>query len=336
LQNIACVFYCEDIAGPQGQSFSQQQFFVGPPGESFGRSVAVSGGSIVIGGYLPTPYTDPAPPGVGKLYVYRFDHDTSKWVSDAMIERTDTGPDWELGYDVAIDADVIAAGFFRATTPGRGVLSAGVFRRSASAGDWRFESDVTATADTDLLLATRWLSLSGDRLAIGDPYSLHRDSFGSVQLFAYSAGQGSWAHFADLYSAIPQTSASRFGWSVSIDGATAIVGAPELLGEDTTDGKVHFFELNGVDCNVNGVCDASDIKVGTSTDANHNAILDECENLTGDVNHDGVTNIDDLVAVIIVWGPCPQPLASCSADVNGTGTVDIDDLVLVITRWSQQ
>jgi hypothetical protein len=51
----------------------------------------------------------------------------------------------------------------------------------------------------------------------------------------------------------------------------------------------------------------------------------------GDVTSDGLVNVDDLIAVILAWGPCPTP---CPADVNGDGAVDVDDLILVILNWS--
>jgi S-formylglutathione hydrolase FrmB len=61
--------------------------------------------------------------------------------------------------------------------------------------------------------------------------------------------------------------------------------------------------------------------------------LDLTPHVPGDVNGDGAVNVDDLVAVILAWGPCPAPPAACTADVNGSGTVDVDDLVTVILNW---
>ncbi len=57
----------------------------------------------------------------------------------------------------------------------------------------------------------------------------------------------------------------------------------------------------------------------------------------GDVNADGAVDVDDLVAVILAWGPCPSPptLLGCPADVHASGTVDVDDLVTVILNWSR-
>jgi hypothetical protein len=59
----------------------------------------------------------------------------------------------------------------------------------------------------------------------------------------------------------------------------------------------------------------------------------------GDVNVDDQVNADDLVAVILAWGPCPAPPAvgGCPADIapapDGDGEVNADDLVMVILNW---
>lgn len=53
----------------------------------------------------------------------------------------------------------------------------------------------------------------------------------------------------------------------------------------------------------------------------------------GDANGDCLVDVDDLVAVILHWGPCGLEMA-CPADVNGDGAVDVDDLVEVILAWS--
>jgi hypothetical protein len=52
--------------------------------------------------------------------------------------------------------------------------------------------------------------------------------------------------------------------------------------------------------------------------------------LAGDANGDGLVNVDDLLAVIVGWGPCD----GCSEDFDGNGAVDVDDLVTVLLNWT--
>jgi hypothetical protein len=53
----------------------------------------------------------------------------------------------------------------------------------------------------------------------------------------------------------------------------------------------------------------------------------------GDIDDDGDVDIDDLLAVILAWGPCPAPPSPCAADLTGDGQVNIDDLIAVILNW---
>jgi len=53
----------------------------------------------------------------------------------------------------------------------------------------------------------------------------------------------------------------------------------------------------------------------------------------------GIINVDDLLASLNSWGPCPGPPASCPADIAppgpppGNGVVNVDDLLMVINNW---
>ncbi|UCD75324.1 MAG: PQQ-dependent sugar dehydrogenase [Phycisphaerales bacterium] len=52
----------------------------------------------------------------------------------------------------------------------------------------------------------------------------------------------------------------------------------------------------------------------------------------GDVDANGVADIDDIFAILGQWGPCPDP-NDCPGDLNADGVVDIDDLFLVLQNW---
>jgi hypothetical protein len=55
----------------------------------------------------------------------------------------------------------------------------------------------------------------------------------------------------------------------------------------------------------------------------------------GDINGSGIVDADDLVIVILTWGPCPQLPEPCHANVAtpSNNAVDSDDLVVVILGW---
>ena len=68
-------------------------------------------------------------------------------------------------------------------------------------------------------------------------------------------------------------------------------------------------------------------------DSNENGVGDVCEPepaCEADIDGSGVIDVQDLVLVILDWGPCPPP---CGSDVNGDGMVDVQDMVMVILAW---
>jgi len=55
----------------------------------------------------------------------------------------------------------------------------------------------------------------------------------------------------------------------------------------------------------------------------------------GNLNGDGSVNVEDLLAVISAWGPCPVP-NNCPADIappGGDDIVNVSDLLAVIAAW---
>jgi hypothetical protein len=56
----------------------------------------------------------------------------------------------------------------------------------------------------------------------------------------------------------------------------------------------------------------------------------------GDVKCSGGVNVNDLLAVISAWGPCPPMPAQCTSDIvpnGGDGLVNVNDLLAVISGW---
>ena len=53
----------------------------------------------------------------------------------------------------------------------------------------------------------------------------------------------------------------------------------------------------------------------------------------GDVNGDGVVDVDDVLLLINAWGACGlgQP---CPADLDGDGVVGVNDMLIVLANWT--
>jgi hypothetical protein len=89
------------------------------------------------------------------------------------------------------------------------------------------------------------------------------------------------------------------------------------------------FDVIGFTREVNSVSGSEDVDMG--------AYEHQEDGCSADANHDGVVDVDDLVAVILNWGSCPGSAAGCLGDVHtapcGNASVDADDLTAIILGW---
>ena len=67
---------------------------------------------------------------------------------------------------------------------------------------------------------------------------------------------------------------------------------------------------------------------GTESTERSQSICDE-----GDINCDGVVNVDDLLELLSQYGECPDP-TDCSGDLDGDGDVDVNDLLALLAAYS--
>jgi glucose/arabinose dehydrogenase len=103
------------------------------------------------------------------------------------------------------------------------------------------------------------------------------------------------------------------------------IGTISGFGEDAY-GEMYICDLNGGE--VFKIMPAS-----PPPDANLNGIPDSCELGVGDVDRNGVVNVNDLLAVITSWGPCFECPSDIAPHPTGDGTVNVNDLLLVVTNW---
>ncbi|MCH8823345.1 MAG: hypothetical protein IH984_07540 [Planctomycetes bacterium] len=66
------------------------------------------------------------------------------------------------------------------------------------------------------------------------------------------------------------------------------------------------------------------------------AVIDDLHfgfGIPGDVNHDGIVGIEDLLIILSGYGPCPEQVDPCPGDINDNNVVGISDLFLLLDNW---
>jgi len=209
----------------------------GEENDNFGYSVAADGSRAVLGAWG----DDDNGSFSGSAYV--FGEVAGTWQQLAKLTASNgQANDW-FGYGVSISADTALVGspFHDDGTPDGG--AAYVFRDVS--GTWQQIAEFTSSdvANEDWF---GWsVSLSGTTAVLGAP---QEDAGGvsSGSAYVFREIGGSWQQIAKLV-ATDAAAGDNFGWGVSIDGDTAVVGAPadDVGGADGGSAYV-FREIGGV------------------------------------------------------------------------------------------
>ncbi|TVQ29876.1 MAG: hypothetical protein EA376_14615 [Phycisphaeraceae bacterium] len=202
--------------------------------DRFGWSVAIDGDTVVIGA--------PAHNGNrGAAWVYTRAGTT--WTQQAKI--TDAGsisPD-QFGYSVAIDGDTAVIGAPFRDDPDASVVNAGavsVFTRFGSA--WTEQQRLLKPPAAQTNDRFGWsVSISGDTLIAGAPSAAGAPGNGVGAASVFTRTGQEWSVQGPNLLANDGAANHAFGWSVSIKGDVAMIGAPRAVSER---GAAYFFTLD--------------------------------------------------------------------------------------------
>ena len=255
----AAYVFAFDAGQPPGQQWSQEAKLIASdaaPGDRLGESVSLSGDRALVGA------ADHEPAGAAYVFVYDAGQPPGqRWVEEAKL----TGDGLVVGSSVALDGDRalvsanlgVALVFQRAGagwtqeaeltaddgSPGLGFGSAlaldgdralvgaqafvgGAAYVFAFGGvEWEQEAKLTAAAPAEPWQFGRSVALSGDRALVGSRLDESPPTFINGAAYVYAFDGASWSQEAQL---TPNDSApfDLFGYSVSLDGERALVGAP--------------------------------------------------------------------------------------------------------------
>ena len=203
----------------------------------FGSAVSVSGDVAVIGAYG----TDLAGSRSGSAYVYR--HNGSIWVVEDTLTSADAMDGDEFGKAVSISGDVIVVGADGDDDAGESSGSAYVYRYNPVTESWSQEAKLTATDAAGGNQFGISVSVDGDVVVIGSRFDDDAGGrAGSAYVYRYNAGY--WVE-EDKLTASDAAVDDAFGYSVSVSGDTAVIGA---YGDDDggeSSGSAYVFYYTG-------------------------------------------------------------------------------------------
>ncbi len=224
--------------------FEFEKKFPEEPGERFGFSVDIDGDTAIVGDPRaktrknrdkeegPYEYHRKS----GRAFVYH--RSNGVWSHQGMLLPADRDKDDHFGYDVAIDRNIAIIGA-RSDEDPNGLRSGSVYIFKRSNNQWNESAKITADdGDKDDNFGTA-VDINQDICLVGA--HLDEDPYGedSGSAYVYTNPNGTWVQKTKL--AVDDGDAeARFGWSVSIDGTTAVIGAYD----DYPQGyKVHVYNL---------------------------------------------------------------------------------------------
>jgi hypothetical protein len=174
--------------------------------DEFGSSVAISGTTVVVGAGNHASYA-------GEAYV--FDKTASGWEQVAELKGSDTAAGDYFGWSVAISGTTAVVGAYgHSGKAGR----AYVFTKTAGGWTQAAELDGSDTVAGDQFGSA--VSLSGTTAVVAA--TNRADGAGRAYVFTKTAT--GWTQTAELKGS-DTAAGDHFGWSVTISGAAAVVGA---------------------------------------------------------------------------------------------------------------
>ena len=195
--------------------------------DQFGRSVAVSGDTAVIGAWRDNDG------GTNSGSAYVFTRSGEVWSQQAKLTASDPAAFDRFGSSVAISGDTAVIGAY---SDG----SAYVFSRSG--GVWSQQAKLTASDDAGNFFG--WsVAVDGDTVVIGAYLADYRgSSSGSAYVFTRSGGV--WSQQAKLTPS-DLAAGDEFGISVVVSGDTAVIGAHGNDDGGSNSGSAYVFSRSG-------------------------------------------------------------------------------------------
>ncbi len=226
-----------------GTSWAQEAKLLAADGwyyGSFGDSVALDGAVALVGAYGDDDNGNLS----GSAYVFRFDG--TNWSQEAKLVPSDGGTEDNFGWSVALDGDVALVGAWADDVNGTNTGSAYVFRFDGT--NWTQEAKLLAGDRASYDEFGFSVSVSGDAALVGARTESNSNggSSGSAYLFRFDGTN--WNAETKLIPSDGKAN-ENFGWSVSLSGDVALIGAGMDDDMGSFSGSAYVFRFDGTDWN---------------------------------------------------------------------------------------
>jgi hypothetical protein len=209
----------------------------GAASDRFGSSVSVDGNTIVVGAY----WDDDNGSSSGSVYVYTRSSATESFGNEQKITASDGVASDYFGYSVSVDGNTIVVGAYLDDDRGGSSGSVYVYTRSSADESFVFQKKITASdgATNDNF---GWsVSVDGNTIVVGAYFDDDRgSSSGSVYVYTRSSATGPFGNEQKI-TASDGAGDDRFGFHVSVDGNTLVVGANLDDDRGSSSGSVYVY-----------------------------------------------------------------------------------------------
>ena len=238
LKGILLVLFCCSTQQLFAQPTTQiAKILAGDPdsNDQFSRSVSISGDYAIVGAHL----EDAGGTSAGAAYIYK--RSGSSWTQEAKLLASDPQAGDIFGYSVSISGDYAIVGAYFEDAGGTNAGAAYIFKRSGT--NWAEETKLLASDPQADDFFGRSVSISGDYAIVG-AYFEDAGGTNAGAAYIFKRSGTNWAEETKLIASDAQAGDS-FGWSVSISGDYAIVGAYQEDAGDTDAGAAYIYKRSG-------------------------------------------------------------------------------------------
>lgn len=204
------------------------------PHDNYGIIVTLSGDTAVIG----IPFDNSRSFNAGSAYIYT--RHKGAWIQQQHLTAKDSAPGDQFGWSIALQGNTVLIG--SRLDDDKGFNSGSVYVYTRHAGLWIEQQKLTAIDGSANDQYGLTLSLADNTAVIGAPFD-DDNGFDSGSAYIYTLKAEEWTLQQKL-TATDAASGDQYGWSVALDGNSALIGARFDDDKGFNSGSAYLYSLD--------------------------------------------------------------------------------------------